>query len=172
MIKDKKHIAWFVLSIAGFVLFVAVFVLFSLNYYGVIWQSHWDEILNQIVITEYSARSYYQAEPYTIYIFAFYLVWAIASFVLHIVGAIKGDKYKYLNHHISRMTTLAFSFFAFYLILTESIKILESIAYSPIKSYELYSGFWAVLATIIVLVAVQVAAAFMLKLKDKKIVKQ
>jgi len=174
--KDKKHWVWFGLNIVGFVLFVLLFVFMSMDFYGsAVARTYVDEQgeftmqpwANTYFNLAFGVFNTVSLDPWffvMLVFFVLFLIWSIVAFGLHLVGAKKGDKYNYLNHHVSRMTTLAFSVFLFVLTLATVWRVLILVDLN--FHLDLLGGFYAVVITAMVLCIVQAAGTFMLRLRD------
>ena len=171
MQKDRKHLAWFALSITGLILFVLLFGFMALP---LIREVSFNQGTLQTTYTSFYQIAFSLGWRLSIFmlptfiIIAPYFIWSIVSFALHIVGHKRGDKYKYINRHVSRMATIMTALFLLLMVVTIAITVQSSTIEFQYTSSRTASGYWAFVFTGIALCAVQIVGACMLKNNDKE----
>jgi len=151
---------WTVLSIAGFVLTLLMFGLMAVGYAeSTNWATH-DEIHffeNTNTLTIYtwflSAIMFLCVLP-----FFLFLVWNLISLFLHFLGLRRGDKYKYLNRKLSRITTIVFSVLGLVAIIALTV-----IPLIVDNDYSILGGFYVVLTFGVLLCIIQFVQTFYLR---------
>jgi len=165
--KDKKYVAWMVLSITGFALFALIIGSMAMDFYSI--SSHLNMHYTQTTFFSFfslASVNHILGDTFilTLVMICLFLAWSIISFILQLVGQKKGKQY--INPLVARTITIMSAFFLFALSLTIAIRMpiyVNSLPSGWLWSNSLNSGYYAFIIGAMVLSAVQIAGAFLNK---------
>jgi len=182
--SQGRFVAWLTLSIIGFVVTVLILSLAMLPFYNlrfsawVPWNPWVDGQSGAAKFSFYDMAFEDGGFPFLILFFIILLIvaiWDIVSFILHLVGRVKGNTYKFVNAHVSRTLQIVGAVVLFAMCLTFTLDavinnkddiIIPSLVRLQLTIQSLV-GAYLMIALVSLLTAIKIAAACLLKWRTK-----